>query len=148
MISGKVVRTERVSHPRMTPQTQIWLGGVEHPFRFDEIKGRALLLPGKVLEIGIESHELASPHYAAADRQHFYLPITARIVGGSPILHLESHNRRLREMRWWFPWLSFWLGVAGLLLSTRYAFEEMARQRTPKGRSGRDEPLKFSLLKP
>ena len=100
------------------------------------------------MEVGMEASELASPHYASVDDQHFYSPITARIVGGNILLDLESYNRRLRGMRQWFPWLALAMGAAGLLLSTRYAIDELARGRRPTLKGGRGEPLKFRLLKP
>ena len=148
LVSGEIVRTERVSHKKMSPVKQVWIRGIDHPFRFDEMRVGEALMTGTAVEIGVEPCELISPHYAAVDDQHFYTPITARLAGGRVVLDLENHNSRLRAMRPWFPWLTLAIASAGVFLSTRFAVDELARQRGPHKNGGRGRRLKFTLMKP
>lgn len=148
LVSGEIVRTDRVSHKKMSPVKQVWIRGIDHPFRFDEIRVGDALMPGTAVEIGVEPSELISPHYASVDDQHFYTPVTTRIVGGRIVLDLDSHNRRLRDMRSWFPWLILAIASVGVFLSTQYAVDEAARQRSPQMKGRRGEPLKLRLPKP
>jgi hypothetical protein len=149
-VSGEIVRTETISHPKTKspPVRQVWLKGSEHPFRFDENQLGTFLLPGKTIEVGLERDKLSSPRYAAIDDQHFYAPITARVIGGRKLLDLETHNSHQRTVRTWFPFGILAVAACGVFLSTQHAVNQLVRSRRPQLKGNRGEPLKFRLFKP